>query len=166
MVKVSSLPFKVKVETIDSNLMITVSGAIDSTFSSFINQMSPLFPKFHQIQIEMGELTHINSAGIREWIRMMILLKDRKTIFKRCPVFIIRQANMVDGFLNYNTIVDSFYVNYFCDNTESEISVLFERNKHYGKGFNKIPDSITQDGQIFSIEIIRSTFFEFLDRHS
>ncbi len=160
----SNLPFSVKIDTVDSNLIISMSGKIEDQFSQLINQLSPIFLKFHQIHIDMDQLTFINSSGIREWVKMMILLKDRKTIFKKCPVFIIRQANLVDGFFNDNTEVLSFYVSYYNESTDKEISVLYEKSKHYGKGYLNIPDLVLQDGIEYKIDVIRSKYFAFLEK--
>ena len=141
-----------------------MAGKIEDQFSQLVNQLAPIFLKFHQVHIDMDQLTFVNSSGIRDWVKMMILLKDRTTIFRKCPVFIIRQANLVDGFFNSNTEVLSFYVSYYSESTDKEISVLYEKLKDYGKGYLNIPDIVVQDGVEYRIDVIRSNYFNFLDK--
>ena len=160
----SNLPFSVKIDTVDSNLIISMTGKIEDQFSQLVNQLSPIFLKFHQIHIDMDQLTFINSSGIREWVKMMMQLKERKTIFKRCPAFMIRQANLVNGFFNDNTEILSFYVSYYNETTDKEISVLYEKSKHYGKGYLNIPDIVVEQGEEYKIDVIRSKYFSFLEK--
>jgi hypothetical protein len=160
----SNQPLTIKVDTVDKTLIIAMTGRIEEQFVQLVNQLSPVFTKFHQIQIDLDQLNFINSSGIREWVKMMALLKERKTILKRCPVFMIRQANLVDGFFNDNTVIESFYVSYYNEENDKEITVLYEKSKHYGKGYMQIPDVVIRDGLSFNIDVIREKYFSFLEK--
>lgn len=162
----SNQSLSVKIDTVDTTLVIAMIGRIEEQFVQFVTQLSPVFLKFHQIQIDMENLTFINSSGIREWVKMMTLLKDRKTIFKKCPVFMIRQANLVDGFFNDNTDILSFYVSYYNEEVDKEISVLYEKSKHYGKGYIQIPDIVNRDGIAFHIDVVREKYLNFLEKYT
>lgn len=158
----SNQKLSIKLETKDSVLTIYMSGQIEDQFSKFALQLGAIVGKFETIQFDLGQVTFINSSGIREWIKMLIILNRTRTVFFNCPVFMIQQANLVDGFFNTNSEIASFFVPYYSESANQETQVLYEKGKDYDTHFINIPDVVSENEVEYKIDAIREKFFSFL----
>lgn len=101
----------VKINKDDKAVEYRISGCIDDTLCQF----SHLFSGESNLFINLEEVTAINSFGIREWIKLMRMLKNAKIQLSHCPKLFIDQVNMVTGILPENSQIISFYVPYFSE---------------------------------------------------
>lgn len=136
-----------------------VSGCIDDTLSHF----SSLFSGVSDLYINLDEVTAINSFGIREWIKLMRMLKDAKIQLTHCPKLFIDQINMVNGMLPENSQILSFYVPYFSEKKNAEKKVLFEKNVHFSDKFINFNSTIAgNDGYSYDLDVIADRYFKFI----
>lgn len=150
----------------NNELTCELSGAIDEDAT---------FPTIDQIPttlvLDLKGVRSINSCGIREWVRWLTpIAKKAKISFVHCPKVIVDQMNMVEGFLPGNCIVDSFFVPYYCEETDDDAQVLMVRGRDYEMNENRRPgkmsirSTLTIDGKrgTYEIDIIESKYFKFL----
>ena len=136
-----------------------ISGCIDDTLSHF----SDLFSGVPDLYINLDEVTAINSFGIREWIKLMRILKGAKIQLTHCPKLFIDQVNMVSGVLTENSQILSFYVPYFSEKKSAEKKVLFERNIHFSDKFINYNSTISgNDGYSYDIDVFADSYFKFI----
>jgi len=154
-------PFKVKIANENRNLIISIQGFIDKNFFNFAAELSKLSPKFDKIIFELAELTHIDSSGIKEWIRMIESVKPTPITLKHCPVFFINQLNMVDGMLTFNTQVESCFVPYFNEELDKEISMLVPVVKS-DSYLGTVQSQIERDGVVYDLDVVKEKYFKFL----
>lgn len=104
-----------------SGLLIEVEGDIDE------DAMFPdIAPEAKDLFVDVGKVTHLNSCGIREWIRWIKPnAMTHRFHFKDCPKVIIDQVNTVEGFMPKGSKVISFRVPYFCNACENVSSPTF-----------------------------------------
>ena len=121
----NEIPFKVKVTNENKILTISIQGFIDKNYNNFSMELAKLSPKFDQVVFDLCDLTHIDSSGIKEWIRMVEGMKPTPIVYKKCPPFFINQINMVEGMLSFNTTVESCFVPYFSDEIDKEINYFY-----------------------------------------
>ena len=157
----NSFPFKVKVTNENRILTISIQGFIDKNFNNFSVELAKLSPKFDQVVFDLSELTHIDSSGIKEWIRMVEGMKPTPIVYKKCPAFFINQLNMVDGMLLFNTVVESCFVPYYSDELDKEVNLLIPVSKT-AAAINAIQAEIERDGVKYKIDVVKENFFKFL----
>ena len=155
---------KINLETNNSTLIISMDGKIEDQFSKFVLQLSSVIHKFQEVEINMDKITFINSPGIREWIRLMVLLKNMKTAISFCPPLIVNQINLVEGFVNKNTVMKSFYVSYYNEEKDIEKKILYVSGKDYATDFLNIKEHVEEDGNIFKLDVIKIKYFNFLGK--
>lgn len=137
-----------------------ISGCIDESLSIFLD----LFSEETNIIINLDEVTAINSTGIREWVKLMTLLKTTNIHLINCPKLFIDQVNMIKDFLPANSSIESFYVPYFSEKNNTEKEILFERNIHFTEKFVNFNSTITgNDGISYELDIIANRYFKFIN---
>lgn len=154
-------PFKVKIANENKKLIISIQGFIDKNFFNFAAELAKLSPKFDMIVFELAELTHIDSSGIKEWIRMIESVKPTPIALKHCPVFFVNQLNMVDGMMTFNTQVESCFVPYFNEELDKEISMLVPVVKS-DNFLTSLQSQIERDGVVYNIDVVKEKYFKFL----
>ncbi len=119
----SSLAIKIDIKPNGNE--IHLSGAIneDSDFTALENLTPGL------LIFNFESVTIINSCGIREWIKLLTKLKAHQIRYINCPQIIIEQMNLVHGFLDKNTEIESFYAPYFCDSCDKEVKMKLHTSK-------------------------------------
>jgi hypothetical protein len=118
-----------------------------------------------ELVIDFEKVVAINSCGIREWIKWIKEAPDScQIIYDHCPKVIIDQVNMVSGFLPENGKIQSFYVPYYCEETDSEKMVLFTEGKEFEGGEVNPPDDVVDDetGDEMEMDVIEAKYFKFL----
>ncbi len=113
--------------------------------------------------INWGEVSSINSCGIREWIRWCKTLPGiEKMEFHKCPKVIVDQMNIVDGFIPQGAVVESFYVPYYNEDKDSVVLKLFEKGVDFDDGKVNPPEVIeVEDGEA-EIDVVEQKYFKFL----
>ncbi len=158
---------KVNVKEDGEILYLTLEGAMDE-FAVFANlDLGP----FKKIEVDFGGVTSVNSIGIREWTSLLTTFSggSRMTLL-RCPRCIIDQINVLAGFVPPASVVESFYVPYFCEQCQSEQPILFRRGKQFHLGHGVTPGKIMFlhdvpcslcDG-VLQLDVIESKYFRFV----
>lgn len=98
----------------DGTWQVDVFSAVDE------NSVFPELPKttINTISIDLGEMTYINSSGMRKWVFWLQLLAtgapDAKLEMKRIPLHFIQSSAVFDKILPQKTNVPSFFIDCFC----------------------------------------------------
>lgn len=122
-----------------------------------------VFSGVSRVDIDLKNVSGINSCGIREWVKWMQAAKATPLYFFECPKVFIDQVNMVDGFLPPNGKIMSFYVPYFCEESESEKIVLYTFGKEYDDSGLRPPREVKDDrGMMMEMDVIAAKYFKFL----
>ena len=118
------------------------------------------------VEMNLDGIKSINSCGIREWIKWIKTAPQSKFIYRKCPKAIVDQINMVSGFLPENGQVESFFVPYYSEASDSEKMVLFTSGKEF-KGAEIFPPEEVKDdtkGDIMEMDVIEAKYFKFLKK--
>lgn len=147
-----------KVEELTS-VTFFFEGSIDESFSTF--NVKP-----HQnkgVKIDFEKIKSINSIGIRNWIQWISTNPGVKFTFQNCPVCIVEQINNVKGFAPTGTIIESFFVPYYSEDTGEEKLELYIQGKDYKMGsiptIKLIKDST---GKKMDLDIYPQKYFKFV----
>lgn len=154
--------FNFEFKTEDQERVLYISGHIDEdvTFNDILIEGSG------DLYIDFKGIQSINSCGIREWIKWITPVSEGNSIrFKNCPKIIVDQINMVSGFLPKNAKVRSFYVPYYCEETDVEKMILFSEGQEYSDGVVNAPSEIQdeQTGKEMEMDVIEGKYFKFLN---
>lgn len=120
-----------------------------------------------EVVLDLEQVAAINSCGIREWIKWIkTAAPESKFIYRKCPKVIVDQINMVSGFLPENGQVESFFVPYYSDASDTEKMVLFTSGKEF-KGAEIFPPEEVKDdakGNLMEMDVIEAKYFKFLKK--
>jgi len=112
----------------NSNVTIcTIVGTIDEDFDPKLFDLSG-----KTVIFDFNILEGLNSCGIREWIKFVSGIKDKRIVYDRCPRLLVDQMNMIKGFLPSGASVRSVYAPFFSPKEEEEIDLLISL-----EGFNE-----------------------------
>lgn len=110
-------------------ITLKFSGPIDETVK-FIDIRLPSSTR--QLVLDLGQVSILNSSGLRAWVLWVRSLEKRIGVFFRnCPMNVISQMNILDGFVPMGAIVDSFQVPYFCESCKRETLKIAVRGKDF-----------------------------------
>lgn len=125
-------------------------------------------PKSDSLEVDLVDLTLINSMGIRifkDWVHKLEIPELR---FSYCPRIFIDQVNMVAEFIPKNSKIQSFYVPYFNEQSEEEKDVLFIRDENFkmvnGEPVITPPPVKDSRGHDMEIDILPEKYFAFVKR--
>lgn len=80
------------------------------------------------ITFEMDGFTRMNSIGVRQWDQWMAALRaaNPKLVIKlvNIPYFFVELFNVIHEFVPRPYVVNSFYLQYYCDSCEKPVDVL------------------------------------------
>ncbi len=119
-----------------------------------------------EVVLDLEQVSAINSCGIREWIKWIKTAPSSKFIYRKCPKVIVDQINMVSGFLPENGMVESFFVPYYSDASDTEKMVLFTSGKEFKGSEIFPPDEVKDDknGDVMEMDVIEAKYFKFLKK--
>jgi hypothetical protein len=129
----------------DRELQVNLDGRIDEDVQ---------FPKingasYEVIRIDLENIRGINSVGIREWIRWITPLSAATSVvLEHCPKTFVFNFTMIEGFLPTNAKVASFYVPFYSEERDAEITKLFHLGKEISVQNGKVvidPNAMTTD---------------------
>ena len=137
---------------------VILKGVIDETVT-----LVGTFESFTDVvEIDLGAITMINSTGVREWVSAIYKCKAKK-IYTNCPVWVIDQANMVKEFLGNNSVVESFFGRYYCEDCDEESQILWHTVKDFPDLNNiEIPEKVCNCGQLMQFDDDEDEYFTFL----
>ena len=85
-----------------------------------------------RLVLDLGDVTFINSLGVRDWIRMLHAAREQKVEIelRRVAEPIVQQLNMIVA-ARGGARVTSFYAPYACDACGREDSLLIDAVAHH-----------------------------------
>ena len=107
----------------DDRPLVTMSGEV-TEFASF---SAVLERDDSAVVIDLGGVTHINSYGVREWIRFLQALELKKVgvELRRCSVPMVRQMTMLPA-AAAGARLRSLMLPYYCETCDDERELLVE----------------------------------------
>jgi hypothetical protein len=125
-----------------------------------------MLPKASSIEIDLIDLTLINSMGIRIFRNFALSISSPELLFSYCPRIFIDQVNMVADFIPRHSRILSFYVPYYNEVSGEEKSVLFTRNEQFTveNGVPALRPPLVQDsnGGEMEMDVVGERYFSFL----
>ena len=156
------MSFSIKKDKKDDKDLLSIQGAIDEEAE---------FPNYElsgEVFVDLGQVSSINSIGIRAWVLWFGQFKDKVHFsFFNVPKSVTMQMNMVEGFLPPQSSILSLYVPFYCESCDEEKEMLFE----VGKQISIEGDSVKIDYEASKIckpdcepelDVVESKFFRFL----
>lgn len=109
-------------------LIISFSGEIGED-AKFTKQD---FNDIKSTVFDLENVTLLNSCGLRSWIFWVKEIPQEVVkVFKRCPRMVVDQMNILEGFIPPNSIIESFYIPFYCEDCDEEINQLAIKGEDY-----------------------------------
>ena len=154
--------------------VVRVAGVIDEdiNFSVVAGMLKELGPSVQGIRFDLGEVTRMNSCGVREWLLLLERLPQAmKIIFSAVPEHFIEQANMIPNVFGRKTNhVETFFAPYHCSTCGRDQSCMLEPA---GVTFSPTGDVLKAPalkcekcGGILAFDWVEEEYFAFLKRVS
>lgn len=158
---------KVETEKLENGVKVTLTGRIteDSDFSLMPTQADA------PITVDLQNVTRINSCGLRFWVIWMNEIgKDTEVTLQNCPQWVVDQINILEGFVGNKTVVESFYVPYYCEDCEISESVFKKQGEDFDpdnvdsaiEKWENQPPNCPECGEEMDLDAISSKYFSFL----
>jgi hypothetical protein len=132
-----------------------IIGTLDEDFAPSLFTISG-----KTVIFDFNLLSSMNSCGIRDWIKFIDSLKNKRVVYECCPRILVDQMNMIKGFLPKGSSVRSVYAPFFSSGDEKEIDVLLSMD-----GFSEevLKNQLhPKTGVEIEFDDIPSQFFAFL----
>jgi anti-anti-sigma regulatory factor len=147
--------FKIQMDKDGDNAVLKFHGQLDedADFDQAVNLGSDT------IIFDFENVKHINSCGIREWIKFQGEIDStKKLVYRNCPQIIVEQMNIVKGFVRDGGVIESFYAPYYSEDKDEERKILITPDQVKD---GKAPE-ITEDGETLEFDDIEAQYFNFL----
>jgi ABC-type transporter Mla MlaB component len=149
---------RTQLDTTTDRIVLKISGAIDE-FVQF-PKIDPNLP----LQIDFGEVTRINSRGIKLWCHWIGQFKaPTKIHLERCPTIVIKSFNLVKGCIPAVVQVDSFFVPLYSEQSGERRDFLVTRGHEFDQKSVKVPDQKDSKGNPMEVDV-HDSYWEFLSR--
>lgn len=147
-----------KVEELTS-VTFFFEGSIDESYSTFSVKPHPN----KSVRIDFEKVKSINSIGIRNWISWISSNPGVKFVFINCPVCVVEQINNVKGFAPAGTIIESFFVPYYSEETGEEKHELYVLDKDFKMGTAPVIKNIKDSsGKKMELDTYPQKYFKFV----
>ncbi len=123
------------------------------------------------ILLDLDKVTFLNSCGLRSWILWIKEVpRDILKIFKKCPPMVVEQMSVLDGFVPQNSIIESFYIPYYCEDCDVDAKYLALRGEDFvGASVDSESEVALRDNMIcpdcnkeMDLDILPQKYFKFL----
>jgi hypothetical protein len=152
------MKFKAEVRFEKSRTLIVMSGWIDER--SEWPELSE--PVGGNLVLDLAGVSLLNSLGVRNWIQWLASLEvERDVVLIHCSPAVVKQINILEGFLNDRTKIETIYVPYFCEDCG------FEENKlaDIPKGGPVVQEyDCPKCGKRMELDMIESQFLAFMKK--
>jgi hypothetical protein len=102
---------------------VTMAGRLDD--ASPLGEVAAAIPA-GDVTIDTGGVTFVNSIGMREWMRLVRVLRDRGTVtLERVADVLMKQMNLIPEFKNSVRVL-SFHAQYACNSCGAEAAPLVD----------------------------------------
>ena len=165
-------PQKLEIRTDGQNtehLVLQFVGAIDE-LADF-----PKFPMegFKSIVLDLTQVKSLNSIGIRNWVIWRKSIPSRVQItFRMVPKPVIDQMNILDGFLPFNSLFESFQVPFYCDSCDLTTTHVFLKGKDFEPSTPDFQGEVRtrshacpECGADTQPDVLESVYFSFLKKN-
>ena len=147
----------------DGVVLLRLEGVVDEN-----NPLRGLLAEERErpIVIHAGKVNRINSCGVRDWVRWISALEERKnSVFFVCaPAALVNQINLVRNFCGEGGALVSLLAPYFCESCSAEHVEPVDTAK--------IPENLTPPavlctscGEALSFDDVPEAFFAFAREH-
>ena len=124
------MAFKIQRKDEKDAAIYELSGVIDE-----LADFSPLKADRKIVVLDFEAVDRVNSYGVKKWlVAMKALAAGASLRYRRCPVGIVEQVNMVSG-LHEVAQIESFYLPYGCQCHEDEVRQLVTTAEAKAPGF-------------------------------
>lgn len=155
----------------DSGLEITrldgagsyaLAGSIDET--ARLDHLAANTPG--RLELDLGQVRHINSVGVREWIRLLLACEAGgiAVVVHRAPEVMVQQMNMIVE-AKGAAHVRSFFAPYQCESCDHDDSILLDCVVHGGDLASRRAPAVAcrRCGSPMAFDDFPDTYFLFLD---
>jgi hypothetical protein len=163
--------FSFRVESTPREHVIYLIGEIDENAD-----FKPIpVPKLGKLVLDLGEIRHLNSLGLRTWVQWVQKMNHLSGIYLRhCSNVVVHQMNILEGFLPLGAIVESFEIPFYCSSCDTQSVVMVERGRDYLEATSDTAEKIMTPMQrpctvcrsIAEADIIPAKHFKFLKKFS
>lgn len=159
--------FAVRKEKTDDGCILFLSGPINE--NSDLSKIT--FEESKVVYLDLSQVKHINSMGLRQWVVWVKGFKDRHhLVFRFCPRPVVDQINILQGFLPSGAVVESFFVPFSCPSCGHEEDVLLHRGRDYMEGSVDLKEGLTLDQnrpcgkcqKPMELDVVYPKYFNFL----
>jgi hypothetical protein len=157
-----------QIEKKSDHILLQLTGAIDE--QAEFEKIT--LPETKQLVIDLKNIKTLNSIGLRDWSRWMSELTaiTGGIVFKNCPNIFVHQMNILDGFINANTTVESIIVPFYCESCNHHENYLAVRGTDYFEATADKPEKIMMSfekicekcGKVSEADILKQKHFKFL----
>ena len=154
------MPCRISKRDQTGRLHIWLHGEVDEDFC--VTELGPLLKG--QIVMHLGEVTAINSCGVREWISLMGRVPDHAQLeFVECSVPLTRQFGMLSNFRGPGGVI-SFFAPYYCEECDAEVDKLLVVGQDVPAGavVNSPEFDCEQCGTPLEFDSLERVYFSFL----
>lgn len=163
------MEFEIQVQGTAQDPVVRISGDLVG------NHPFPLKISKEQrtLTIEMEGFSRMNSIGVRQWDQWMgALRKENPSLIINLiemPTFFVELFNVIHEFVPSPFVVKSFYLQYYCDQCEKSVDVLFKWPS--GADFTKsakdlLPVQCDHCGSTLQMDFNSDRIFNFLQKSS
>ena len=152
-----------------SRLMITTEPG-RATLVGIIDERAELAPLLDRAEsatltLDLGDVTFINSLGIRQWMRFLTGAQNRglRLRLRRVSEPMVQQMNMIES-ARGGAEIESFFAPYGCDGCGREDAVLLDASTHAALISRSTAPSMAcpECGQMMVLQDLPKRYFLFL----
>lgn len=115
------MPFEINFKEEAGVIVLSLSGHLDE----FVELPEIEVSGKGTIKLDLEKVQSVNSMGIRSWLEWIKNFEGKAHfIFSKAPKCFVMQMNMVEGFLPKGSMVESFYVPFYCETCDNEVNLL------------------------------------------
>ena len=157
------------------------AGVLELVLEGSLNEAAKFdsidMSSINEIFIDFNAVTFINSTGINKWVAWMNELessyREAQISFCNCPKIIVDQLNAVKGFLPLNARVESFWLPFYCEDSDRREFMLMTREKEFkeesteGPEWVNIPEcNCSQSNTPCDPDIMPTKYFAFMKKRT
>jgi ABC-type transporter Mla MlaB component len=132
----SSSPLKWRLEPAGTRMRALLSGEINENCD--LTELKRALAG--DVELDLENITRINSCGVREWVNFMRSLDERveRITFARCSPTVVLQLNTIYNFRGRARVV-SFFAPYVCEVCHVDEYRLLDVAEHFPHGDPHLP---------------------------
>lgn len=152
------MKFKADVRFEKNRTLMVMSGWIDER-SEWPELTEPVAG---HLVLDLAGISLLNSLGVRNWILWLSSLDvEHDVMLINCSPAVVKQLNILEGFLNDRTKIETIFVPYFCEDCGFEENKLIE----IPKARPAVQElSCPKCGKGMELDMIESQFLAFIKK--